>query len=105
MGHTEVLVNCSLVRLHPLIFDSQGFGQCLREVGSRSGWVPEWLAQSMLMGISGRSLLQGSMTNLRMGAPGFIGRPKRLVNLHDGSIHGNLLNNLTGNIDIVLGQQ
>jgi len=43
--------------------------------------------------------------NLGMGTPGFIGRSESLINLHDSSIHGSLLDNLTGNVDIILGQQ
>jgi hypothetical protein len=44
-------------------------------------------------------------TNLRMGAPDFIGRSKGFIDLHDGSVHGNLLDNLTGDINVILGQQ
>jgi hypothetical protein len=44
-------------------------------------------------------------TNLRMGTPDFIGRSKSLINLHDGSIHGNLLDNLASDINVVLRQQ
>ena len=43
-------------------------------------------------------------TNLCMGTPDFIGRSKSLIDLHDGSIHGNLLNDLAGDIDIILGE-
>ena len=43
--------------------------------------------------------------NLSMGAPDFIGRGEGLVDFHDGSIHSDLLNDLTGNINIILGQQ
>lgn len=44
-------------------------------------------------------------TNLRMGTPGFVGRGKGFVNFHNGSIHGNLLDDLASDIDVVLGQQ
>lgn len=50
-------------------------------------------------------MIEVDKINLCVGAPGIIGRPKSLVDFHDGSIHGNLLNDLTGNIDIILGQQ
>jgi len=44
-------------------------------------------------------------TNLRMGTPDFVCRSKSLVNLHNGSVHGDLLDNLTGDIHIILGQK
>jgi hypothetical protein len=40
-----------------------------------------------------------------MGVSGFVGRAKGLVNLHNSPIHGDLLNDLTGDIDIILGQE
>jgi len=43
-------------------------------------------------------------TNLNVGTPGFIGRSESFVDLHNGSIHGGLLNDLTSNVGIVLGQ-
>ena len=46
-------------------------------------------------------------TNLRMRmrAPDFISGSKGLVDLHNGSIHGDLLDDLTSDLDIILGQQ
>ena len=43
--------------------------------------------------------------NLRVGSPDFIGGSKSLVNFNNGPIHGDLLNDLTGDINIILGQQ
>jgi len=44
-------------------------------------------------------------TNLSVGTPDFIGRSESLINLHHGSIHGSLLDNLASNVDIILCQQ
>jgi hypothetical protein len=41
-------------------------------------------------------------TNLRMGAPYFISGGKSFVNLHNGPIHCNLLDDLAGEIDVIL---
>lgn len=41
-------------------------------------------------------------TDLCMGTPNFISRGKSLVDLHNGPIHGDLLDDLASDIDVIL---
>jgi hypothetical protein len=38
-----------------------------------------------------------------MGTPDFVGGGKGFIDLHHSSIHGDLLDDLTGDVDIILG--
>lgn len=48
------------------------------------------------------SVKEVGKADLCMSTPNFISRGKSLVNFHNGSIHGNLLDDLAGDIDVIL---